>query len=222
MDILNGMKAALFDLDGVIVDTAKYHFLAWKRLADSLGFPFDEADNERLKGVSRMRSLEIVLELGGVAFPEEEKARLADRKNAWYVELVSAMDASEILPGATAYLDSLRRRGILTALGSASKNARPILRRLGIADRFDAIVDGTMVSAAKPDPEVFLRGAAALGAESAACVVFEDARSGIEAANRAGMRAVGIGDPRVLDNADFVVSGLAVLVGAGDGYAPNV
>ncbi len=219
MDILSGMKAALFELDGVMVDTAKYHYLAWKRLADSLGIPFDEQDNERLKGVSRMRSLEIVLELGGVTFPEDEKARLADRKNVWYVELISAMDASEILSGATAYLDALRRRGIRTALGSASKNARPILDRLGIADRFDAIVDGNMVSAAKPDPEVFLRGAAALGVECAACVVFEDARAGIEAAKRAGMRAVGIGDPRVLDNADFVVGGLAALVGTegGDG-----
>lgn len=212
--MLETMKAALFDLDGVIVDTAKYHFQAWKRLADSLGIPFDESDNERLKGVSRMRSLEIVLELGGRTLGEEEKVRLADRKNAWYVELISNMDACEILPGATAYLDALRGRGIAIALGSASKNARTILGRLGIADRFDFIVDGTMVSAAKPDPEVFLRGSRELGVLPQLCVVFEDARAGIEAAKRAGMGAVGIGDRAILDNADLVVSGLAELAAA--------
>lgn len=209
---LETMKAALFDLDGVLVDTAKYHFLAWKRLADELGVPFTEMDNERLKGVSRMRSLEIILELGGLDLSESRKAELAERKNAWYVEMICRMDATELLPGAADYLDALRARGVRVALGSASKNARTILDRIGIAGKFDAIVDGTKVSRAKPDPEVFLRGAEEVGVAPADCVVFEDARAGIEAALRAGMYAVGIGDPATLDNAHRVVSGLAALV----------
>jgi beta-phosphoglucomutase len=211
MSGLDTMKAALFDLDGVIVDTAKYHYLAWKRLAGELGIEFTLADNERLKGVSRTRSLEIVLELGGVAKSPAEQAVLAERKNAWYVEMISGMDASELLPGAADYLDYLRRRGVRAALGSASKNARTILDRLRITDKFDVIVDGTVVANAKPDPEVFLRGAAALGVAPADCAVFEDAAAGIEAAKRAGMYAVGIGAVAALPGADMVVPGLSVL-----------
>jgi beta-phosphoglucomutase len=210
--MLSDMKAALFDLDGVIVDTAKYHYRAWKRLADELGVAFDERDNERLKGVGRMRCMDIILELGGLEMPFEEKERQADRKNRWYVELISAMGKDEILPGAEAYIERLRGRGVLIALGSASKNAPLILDRLGMAGLFDAVIDGTKVSRSKPDPEVFLAGAAALGVASGECSVFEDAAAGIEAAKRAGMYAVGIGSREDLPGADIVVRGLYELL----------
>ncbi|AWI10714.1 beta-phosphoglucomutase [Ereboglobus luteus] len=206
-------RAAIFDLDGVIVDTARYHYLAWKRLAAELGFDFTEQDNERLKGVSRMRSLEILLEIGNCerAFSSEQKENLARQKNEWYVEYISRMTRSEILPGAREYLELLRECGKKTALGSASKNAPLILEKLGIASLFDAIIDGNKVRAAKPDPEVFLLGARELDIAPAECVVFEDAEAGVEAARRAGMRVVGIGSPQIL-SADLVVPGLHVMV----------
>lgn len=206
--MITQMHAAIFDLDGVIVDTAKYHYLAWKRLAHDLGFDFSEHDNERLKGVSRVRSLEILLEIGGIHLDEAVKTAAAARKNAWYVEYISNMDASEILPGAAEYLNTIRARGVKTALGSASKNAPLILNRLGITPLFDAIVDGNKVSQAKPHPEVFLRAASELGIEPPNCVVFEDAEAGLEAARRAGMGAVGIGKPERLNQADLVIAGL--------------
>ena len=177
--MIQEMRAAIFDLDGVIVDTAKYHYLAWKRLANELGFDFTEIDNERLKGVSRVRSLEILLEIGGLTLDDETKSQLAARKNDWYVEYISTMDASEILPGAAEYLQSIRAKGIKTALGSASKNAPLILERLGISSFFDSIVDANKVSKAKPDPEVFLCAAQELNISPAECVVFEDAEAGI-------------------------------------------
>ncbi len=210
--MLADMKAALFDLDGVIVDTAKYHYLAWKRLADELRITFGPKDNERLKGVGRMACMDILLELGGLSMPQAEKERQASRKNAWYVEYVSSMSEDEILPGAADYLKTLRERGIAIALGSASKNAPIILERLGIAGLFDAVIDGSKVSKSKPDPEVFLAGAAALGIPASACVVFEDAAAGIEAAKRAGMYAVGIGSREDLPEADMVVAGLYKLL----------
>ena len=206
--MITEMRAAIFDLDGVIVDTAKYHYLAWKRLANELGFDFTEADNERLKGVSRVRSLEILLEIGGVSLDEAARTEVASRKNAWYVDYISKMDASEMLPGAAEYLQNIRARGVKTALGSASKNAPLILDRLGIAPLFDAMIDGNKVSKAKPDPEVFLRAADELNMPPASCVVFEDAEAGIEAAIRAGMGTVGIGKPIALKNADIIVPGL--------------
>jgi len=212
--MLSEMKAALFDLDGVIVDTAKYHYLAWKRLADELGAPFGEKDNLRLKGVGRMRCMDIILELGGLSMAEAEKERQAARKNAWYVEYVSAIGRDEILPGAEAYLESLRERGLGIALGSASRNAPLILKRLGLAGLFDAVIDGTIVSRSKPDPEIFLAGAAALGTEPGSCAVFEDSEAGIEAAKRGGMYAVGIGAPEELRGADMVVRGLYELAPA--------
>jgi beta-phosphoglucomutase len=210
--MLSDMKAALFDLDGVIVDTAKYHYLAWKRLADELRITFDPKDNERLKGVGRMRCMDILLELGGLSMDQGEKERQASRKNAWYVEYVSSMGKDEILPGAADYIESLRARGIGIALGSASKNAPIILERLGISGLFDAVIDGSKVAKSKPDPEVFLAGAAALGAKAERCVVFEDAAAGIEAAKRAGMYAVGIGTREALPEADMVVGGLFELI----------
>jgi beta-phosphoglucomutase len=200
------MRAAIFDLDGVIVDTAKYHYLAWKRLARELGFDFTEVDNERLKGVSRVRSLEILLEIGGLEVAPADREAMAGRKNGWYIEYISRMDPTEIFPGAVDYIEYLRSRGVKTALASASKNAPLILERLQIAALFDAVVDGTSVSAAKPDPEVFTRACAELGVRAQDCVVFEDAEAGIEAARRAGMRTVGVGKPANLKDADMVIT----------------
>lgn len=205
---MSNLTACLFDLDGVLVDTAKYHYIAWKRLAGELGFEFTEQDNERLKGVSRMASLDILLEVGGITLDEDAKLALAEKKNAWYVEYISNMDESEILPGAREFIQELKDRGIKVALGSASKNAMLILNNTGLTPYFDAIIDGTKTAQAKPDPEVFTMGARELGARPDACVVFEDAEAGIEAAIRAGMRSVGIGSPETLGRANIVLPSL--------------
>ena len=206
---MNNTKACIFDLDGVIVDTAVYHYKAWKRLAHELGFDFTEHQNELLKGVSRVRSLEIILEIGGITKTEAEKEELATRKNTWYVEMISQMKPDEILPGAKEFVQACRDAGIKTALGSASKNSMMILQKINMADMFDAIIDGNKVSKAKPDPEVFLRGAQELGVQPDACVVFEDAIAGVEAAIAGGMKVVGIGSPDVLKGANLVVAGLS-------------
>lgn len=206
------MKGAIFDLDGVIVDTAKYHYLAWKRLARELGFEFKESDNERLKGVSRMKSLEILLEVGSLDFSDDIKSQLAEKKNNWYVEYISKIDESELLEGAADYMKKLKRSDIKIALGSASKNSLTILNRLKITDIFDSIVDGNKVSRAKPDPEVFLVAARELGLDSGECIVYEDAEAGIAAARSAGMRTVGIGSKDILKDADVVVPGLYALL----------
>ncbi|OMD60368.1 beta-phosphoglucomutase [Paenibacillus odorifer] len=210
--MLENMKGAIFDLDGVIVDTAKYHYLAWASLADELGFKFTEEDNERLKGVSRMRSLDILLEVGGLEFEEAEKQAMAEKKNRLYVEYISRLEESELLPGVKEYLTGLRSRGIVIALGSASKNAEFILNKLNITDLFDAVVDGNKVSLAKPDPEVFLIAAQEIGLQPDECVVFEDAEAGVQAGKAAGMKVVGIGKPEVLKEADLVVKGLYELL----------
>jgi len=220
--MIHAMQAAIFDLDGVIVDTAKYHFLAWKRLAHEMGFDFSEKDNERLKGVSRDRSLEILLEIGGKTVDAAARQALAERKNGWYVEYIQRMDRSELLAGTEQYLDKIRRLGIKTALGSASKNAPIIIDRLGIAPLFDTVIDGTQVTRAKPDPEVFQRAAAKLGILPQNCVVFEDAVAGIQAALRAGMGAVGIGKPGNLPEADVVIEGLYQLVILGVGEINSI
>ena len=205
------MKGFLFDLDGVIVDTAKYHFLAWKRLADELSIPFSENDNERLKGVSRMRSLDIILELGNLNLSSEVKEKLAAKKNSWYVDYITKMTPDEILPGALEFIQDAKDKNIKIGLGSASKNAMTILERLNITGYFDAIISGNEVSNAKPDPEVFLKGAEALGLEPEECVVFEDAAAGVEAAINGKMKCVGIGTKKVLGQADIVVEGLKVI-----------
>jgi len=202
------IKACLFDLDGVIVDTAKYHYIAWRELAAELGFEFTEEDNERLKGVSRMTSLNILLEIGGVTLSEEEKLRLAEKKNENYRTFILKMQPDEILDGAEAFLKELKAKGIKIALGSASKNAMTILDRLQLTDLFEAIIDGTKVSKAKPDPEVFIKGAEALGVQADECVVFEDAEAGVEAALAGNMRCVGIGSDDVLGKANIVIDGL--------------
>ena len=205
---MNNIKACIFDLDGVIVDTAIYHYKAWKQLANSLGFDFTEHDNEKLKGVSRVRSLELILEWGGVQKTEAEQEELAALKNSWYVEMISHMKPDEILPGAKEFVTACRDAGIKTALGSASKNSVMILDKIGMTSLFDAIVDGNKVTKAKPDPEVFLKGAEEVGISPAECVVFEDAIAGVQAAKAAGMKAVGIGSPETLTEADIVLSGL--------------
>jgi beta-phosphoglucomutase len=204
---MNNIKACIFDLDGVIVDTAVYHYKAWKRLANSLGFDFTEHQNEQLKGVSRVRSLELILGWGGVTKTAAEQEVLATQKNTWYMEMVNQMKPDEILPGAKEFVEICRKAGIKIALGSASKNSMTILNKIGITNLFDAVIDGNKVSKAKPDPEVFLEGAKALSVEPEECVVFEDAIAGIEAAKAGGMKVVGIGQPGVLD-ADLVISGL--------------
>ena len=201
-------RAALFDLDGVLVDTAKYHYLAWKNLAHELGFDFSEQDNERLKGVSRLRSLEILLEIGGLTFDEETRNRLATQKNEEYVNYIQNLDETELLSGAKECLLALRARKVKIALGSASKNALLILENLKIMDLFDAVIDGNKAHRAKPDPQVFLLGAQELDVHPADCVVFEDAEAGIQAAKAANMFVVGVGQPDVLSAADVVVPGL--------------
>ena len=213
MSVAVKFRAALFDLDGVIVDTAKYHYLAWKRLASELGFDFGEHENERLKGVSRIRSLEMLLESGkqGDRFTPAERADLAAKKTAWYVEYIAKMDATELLPGARDCITALRSRGVKIAVCTASKNAPLIIEKLGINSWFDSVVDGNRVTKAKPDPEVFLTAARDIAVAAEDCVVFEDAQAGIQAARRAGMYAVGIGDPKALNGADRVLPSLAGL-----------
>jgi len=193
----------IFDLDGVIVDTAGYHYLAWKKLADQLGIEFNEEQNERFKGVSRKRCLEILLELGGLQVSQQQFDAWLAEKNDDYLSYINEMDSSEILPDVTKVLNYLKDRKIPMALGSASKNARPILEKVKLLPYFNSVVDGNEVSKAKPDPEVFLMAARDLGVPPEDCVVFEDAVAGIEAANRAGMTSIGIGDPEILGNADY-------------------
>lgn len=203
---------AIFDLDGVIVDTARFHYLAWKELADRFGFDFTKEHNERLKGVSRARSLEILLEIGGIALDEQSFAKVLREKNARYLEYISKLTKRDILPGAESYIRQLRDKGVRIALGSASKNAPFILDRLGIKELFDGISDGNSVSRAKPDPEVFLAASALIGIPPGRCAVFEDSEAGIEAARLAGMFSVGIGGGSILNRADIVVDGLHKLV----------
>lgn len=202
------IKACIFDLDGVVVDTAKYHYLAWKRLANELGFDFTQHDNERLKGVSRLDSLNILLEIGGLTITHEEKLAFAEKKNSWYTEYIDKMTPDEVLPGALDFFRLIKSIGIKMALGSASKNAGYILQKTNLTHWFDVIVDGTKTSKAKPDPEVFLLGAKGLNIPPNECVVFEDAEAGVEAALNAGMFCVGIGNPAILGKANIVVPGL--------------
>ena len=188
----------IFDLDGVIVDTAKYHYLAWKKLANELGFEFTEEQNELFKGVSRKRCLEILLEIGNVSATQNQFDTWMVDKNIDYLAYIEKMDASEILPDVPQVLECLKKKDIPIALGSASKNAKPILEKVGLLPYFDSIVDGNSVTKAKPDPEVFLIAAKNLGIEPNNCVVFEDAVAGIQAANAADMLSIGIGDSAIL------------------------
>ncbi|MGB5188663.1 beta-phosphoglucomutase [Robiginitalea sp.] len=198
------MKGFIFDLDGVIVDTAKYHYLAWKQLADQLGIPFTIQDNEKFKGVSRKRCLELLLEMGDIQVSEAQFESWLEEKNADYLKYIETMDASEILPDVSKVLNYLKDRNVPMALGSASKNAVPILKKVGLSEYFSTVVDGTQVVKAKPDPEVFLIAASRLDLLPGECVVIEDAQAGIAAANTAGMYSVGIGEAEVLYEADAV------------------
>lgn len=204
------IKACIFDLDGVIVDSAKYHFLAWKALADKLNIDFTEQDNEALKGVSRIASLNIILDLGNRQdISEAEKENLAREKNELYLKYIEKMTPREILPGVEDFLKELKGHGIAIALGSASKNAPHILDLLELRHYFDALIDGNQVSKAKPDPEVFLKGAEALGVSAENCVVFEDAQAGVEAALAGSMGCIAVGDPVVLNKAHRVIEGFS-------------
>ncbi len=196
-------KGFIFDLDGVIVDTAKYHYLAWKKLANELGFEFTQEQNELFKGVSRKRCLEILLAIGKIEATQEQFDTWMIEKNLDYLEFIKNMDESEILPDVPKVLEFLKERNIPIALGSASKNAQPILEKVGLLSYFDTIVDGNNVTKAKPDPEVFLLAAKKLGVDANNCVVFEDAVAGIQAANAAQMTSIGIGDKNVLNEAQF-------------------
>jgi beta-phosphoglucomutase len=204
---MSEIKACIFDLDGVIVDTAKYHYLAWRKLANDLGFDFTEEQNEMLKGVSRIESLKLILEIGGVTKTDEEIQSLAVKKNEDYLNFVNQMDKKEILPGVEEFLKTVKESGKKIVLGSASKNAVRILEKINLLDAFDAIIDGTKTTRSKPDPQVFLMGAEAVSIPNENCVVFEDAPKGVEAAQAAGMKTVGIGKSDVLGNADRVIPG---------------
>lgn len=197
-------KAFIFDLDGVIVDTAKYHFSAWKKLANSIGVDFTEHQNEQLKGVSRVKSLEKILTWGNKSISEDEFMELMELKNDDYLSYINKMDESEILPDVPKVLNYLTEKNQPIALGSASKNARSILSKVKLLDKFDSIVDGNDVKKAKPNPEVFKRAASELNMPAQDCIVFEDSLAGIKAANIAGMISVGIGDKHILNEADYI------------------
>ena len=200
---MTNKKAFIFDLDGVIVDTAKYHFLAWQKIAQELGIEFTPEHNEELKGVSRVRSLDIILQLGNVTASQEDKNKWLFQKNEDYLSYLVDIDESELLPGILPILHYLKDKNQLIALGSASKNARPILQKTGIITLFDAIVDGNDVINAKPDPEVFLQAAKLLNATNDNAIVFEDSVAGIQAANTANMISIGIGDDKILHEAKY-------------------
>lgn len=197
-------KAFIFDLDGVIVDTAKYHFIAWQKLAQELGIDFTPEHNEQLKGVSRQQSLEIILKIGNATATDEQKTKWLTQKNDEYLSYISQIDQSEILGGVLPILDYIKSKNQKIVLGSASKNARLILEKTGIMPYFDAIIDGNDVSKAKPDPEVFALGAQKVGIEPENCIVFEDSIAGIQAANIAGMTSIGIGEKDILNEADYI------------------
>ena len=201
------IQALIFDMDGVLLDTAHHHFIAWQRLASELGIDFTNADNEKLKGLSRVESLERILQLGGISLNNDKKLQLMERKNNWYIELVADMTPAYVLPGVRAFLQTARKAGLRIAMGSSSKNAGTILERCELAPLFDVAIDGNQVTHSKPDPEVFLKGAAALGVDPSCTVVFEDAQAGIEAALSGGFYAVGVGLPSNLPRAQWVVPG---------------
>lgn len=196
-------RGIIFDLDGVIVFTDKFHYLAWKSVADELGIYFDEKINNRLRGVSRMDSLEIILENGGVELTDKEKLEIADKKNKLYREYLSRMTPSDVSDEVRDTLTELRKRGYRLAIGSSSKNAKYILERVALTDYFDAISDGTNITKSKPNPEVFLKAAEFLKLRGDECAVCEDAFAGIDAAKNAGMKAVAIGDATSYEKADI-------------------
>jgi len=200
------IRAAIFDLDGVIIDTAHYHYIAWKRLASEFNINLTIEANEALKGVSRSRSLELILEMGNIHLSEEDKEKYAARKNAWFIEYIESIRPEEIFLGAKELIQAIRDKGIKVALASSSKNAPRVIELLKIKDLFDTMVDGTMISQTKPHPEIFLMAAERLGVPPSECVVFEDAEAGVEAALAAGMKCVGVGSPAQLGKANKLIA----------------
>jgi beta-phosphoglucomutase len=202
-------QAVIFDLDGVITDTARYHYLAWKRLAETQGVHFDEEFNEHLKGIDRMGSLELILASATRSYTQEEKLALADEKNQHYVQLIASMSPADLLPGAVQALDACRAAGLKIGLASVSKNAFAVLEMLGITGKFDYVVDAAKIARGKPDPEIFLKAASELGVSAERCLGVEDAVAGVASIKAAGMTALGIGDPAVLAQADKVIPDLS-------------
>ncbi|WP_046215762.1 beta-phosphoglucomutase [Paenibacillus wulumuqiensis] len=188
------IKAVIFDLDGVIVSTDQYHYQAWKKMSDEEGIKFNETINNRLRGVSRMESLEIILEKAERTYTPEEKQALAERKNTYYRESLNEVKPEDMLPGAKHTIDELKKRGVKIAIGSSSKNTPTILKQIGLADAFDAVADGNDITRSKPDPEVFLLAAERLGVPPEECLVVEDAEAGVQAAIAGGMNVAAVGD----------------------------
>jgi len=201
-------QGLLFDLDGVIVDTAKFHFLAWRKMANELGIDFNEVQNEQLKGISRKESMARILAWGNIELPQDDVEKYMKLKNEWYLEFIETVTPEDVLPGADVFIKNAKAEGYKIALGSASKNAIPILNKLSLTPLFDALIDGNVVTVSKPNPEVFLKGAEALHLAPENCIVFEDAIAGIEAAHIGNMKVVGIGEANVLDKADAVYENL--------------
>lgn len=213
MNQTSSLQAVLFDLDGVITDTAEYHYLAWNAIAEELGIPFSREFNENLKGVSRMDSLKLLLSQAPTppSYTEEELDQLADRKNKLYQELIDKVTPADLLPGIADFIADIKRHGVKMGLASASKNALAVISRLGIADQFDVIVDAAKLKNNKPDPEIFLTGAAALNADPKYCIGVEDAVAGVDAIKAAGMFAVAIGSPAAFPHADLVLESTSQL-----------
>ncbi|WNF37522.1 beta-phosphoglucomutase [Bacillaceae bacterium IKA-2] len=203
----NQLDAVIFDLDGVITDTAEYHYLAWKNLANSLGIDFDKKSNEQLKGISRMESLEMILKFDKkeALFSDAEKLEFATKKNQYYQVLIKDISKKDILPGIVELLEKLKANNIKIALASASKNAKVIIEGLGLRSHFDVIVDVEKIKKGKPDPEIFLKGADLLGVPIDRCIGIEDAQAGVEAIKAANMFAVGVGSKDALKRADYIV-----------------
>jgi beta-phosphoglucomutase len=204
-------KVVIFDLDGVIVSTDEFHYQAWKRLSDKEGIYFDREINQRLRGISRMQSLEIILEKSKRHYSDAEKEELADEKNRYYRESLNYLSPSDILPGVLSVLKVLKEKGIKTAIGSSSKNAQTILKKIKLDSYFDVVIDGNNITRSKPDPEVFLLAAKGLGADPSVCIVVEDAEAGIEAAISAGMIPVGVGSAAHSKKAKYTAADLSLL-----------
>ena len=205
------IRAFIFDLDGVIVSTDEFHFQAWQRLAQEENIPFSREDNERLKGVSRMESLDIVLEKSRKPYTENEKTQMAERKNSYYRDLLKNLSPADILPGVLQFLDDLHKLNFRTAIGSSSKNAVPILKAVGLSHAFEVVADGTMITKSKPHPEVFLLAASLLTVEPRHCLVVEDAEAGVDAALAAGMKVLAVGSAHSLPQATFRAKDLSAV-----------
>lgn len=204
----DALRGILFDLDGVITDTARYHYLAWKRLADEQGIPFDETVNQRLKGVDRRRSFQIILEAAGVSMTHEELERMSATKNSYYLQLISEMTPHDLLPGAMQLLEQCKAQGVRIGLASASRNARFVLEKLKLETIFDAVADAALIRHGKPDPEIFLTVMEQLELDAWSCLGVEDAAEGIRAIKAAGIYAVGVGEKERLGEADEVIPDL--------------